>query len=177
MTLAIGDPAPRLELADTAGEPHTLPLPGEAPAAVVVWTCNHCPYALAWHDRIQAVAREYGERGVRFLQVNSNDAERYAADSLDEMRTRAEAGEFASPYLHDSEQEVAHAFGAERTPHVFVLDSSLRLAYTGAPDADHDDPSQEASWLRGALDAVLRGDLPDPAETEAVGCSLKWKAT
>ena len=173
--IAIGDLAPSLELPDTAGEMHTLPLPGEALATVIVWTCNHCPYALAWHDRIQDVAREYGEQGVRFLQVNSNDAERYPADSLEAMRERVEAGEFATPYLHDAEQAAARAYGALKTPDVFVLDSALRLAYRGAPDADYDDPSQGAAWLRAALDALLTGGKPDPAETEPVGCSLKWK--
>jgi hypothetical protein len=175
MSLKPGDPAPAIELLDTAGEPHTLPLPGEAPATAIVWTCNHCPYALAWHDRIQAVAREYGEGGVRLLQVNSNDAERYPRDSLEAMRARVEAGEFAGPYLHDATQEVARAYGAERTPDVFVLDSNLRVTYRGAPDADHEDPEENAAWLRGALDATLAGSDPDPAATEPVGCTIKWR--
>jgi len=172
----LGDLAPALELSDTAGAAHTLPAPGECPATVVVWTCNHCPYALAWHDRLQAVAADYADRGVRFLQVNSNDPERYPADAPAAMRERVEAGEFASPYLHDAEQDVAHSFGALKTPDVFVLDGDLRLAYRGAPDSDYDDPSQNAAWLRGALDALLDGDTPDPAATEPVGCSVKYRA-
>jgi peroxiredoxin len=175
MSFGIGDPAPVLELADTAGEPQTLPLPGEAPATVVAWTCNHCPYALAWHERIQAAARQYSERGVRFLQVNSNDPERYPADSLEAMRQRVEAGEFATPYLHDATQEVARAYGAQKTPDLFVLDADLRLAYRGAPDGDYRDEALAAAWLRGALDAVLAGERPDPAETEPVGCGIKWR--
>lgn len=173
--LSIGDVAPALELEDTAGERHALPAPGEAPASVVIWTCNHCPYALAWHERIQDVVREYSERGVRFLQVNSNDWERYPGDSPEAMRERVEKGEFAGPYLHDPDQAAARAFGAERTPDVFVLDGDLRLVYSGAPDADYDDPSQNAAWLRGALDAVLAGEAPDPATTDPVGCTIKWK--
>ena len=175
MSLALGDPAPALELLDTEGNPHALPLPAEALATVVVWTCNHCPYALAWHERLQGVASEYSERGVRFLQVNSNDAERYPADSLDAMRERVSAGEFASPYLHDPDQSAARAYGALKTPDVFVLDAALRLVYRGAPDADHDDPGQNAAWLRGALDALLEGRSPDPAETPPVGCTIKWR--
>ena len=171
----VGDPAPAIELLDTEGEPHALPLPGEAPATVVVWTCNHCPYALAWHDRIQAAARDYEERGVVLLQVNSNDAERYPADSLAAMRDRVAAGEFETPYLHDPEQTVARAYGALKTPDVFVLDSSLRLAYRGAPDSDYDDPAQDARWLRGALDAVLSGAAPEPVGTDPVGCTIKWR--
>lgn len=175
MSFAIGERAPALELPDTAGEIHRLPEPGEAPATVVAWTCNHCPYALAWHDRIQAVVRDYVGRGVRFLQVNSNDAERYPRDSLEAMKDRVAAGEFASPYLHDAEQTVARAFGALKTPDVFVLDSNLRLVYRGAPDADYEDAGQDAAWLRGALDAVLAGERPDPAQTEPVGCGVKWR--
>ena len=174
MSLGIGDPAPALELPDTDGEIHTLPLTGEAPATVLVWTCNHCPYALAWHERIQAVARDFGERGVRLMQVNSNDAERYPADSLEAMRARVEAGEFAGPYLHDEAQRAARAYGALKTPDVFVLDADLRLAYRGAPDADYEDESLAAAWLRGALDAVLAGRQPEPAETDPVGCGVKW---
>jgi len=175
MSIRPGDPAPALELVDTAGAPHTLPLPGEAPATAIVWTCNHCPYALAWHERIQQVARDYADRGVRFLQVSSNDSARYPADSLERMRARVESGEFASPYLHDSGQDAARAYGALKTPHVFVLDADLRLAYLGAPDADYQDESQNAEWLRSALDAVLAGRSPDRAETEPVGCSIKWR--
>jgi hypothetical protein len=171
----VGGLTPPLELPDTSGEVHTLPMPGEALATVVVWTCNHCPYALAWHERLTEVAREYAERGVRTLFVNSNDAERYPRDSLDAMRERVEAGEFAAPYLHDSSQDAARAWAPQTTPDVFVLDADLRLRYRGAPDGDYEDPGQNAAWLRGALDALLAGGEPDPAETEPVGCSIKWK--
>ena len=79
------------------------------------------------------------------------------------------------PYLHDESQEVARAFGAKVTPDVFVLDAQGRLRYRGAPDGDYDDPSLRAEWLRGALDAVLAGDEPEPRETKPVGCSIKWR--
>jgi peroxiredoxin len=174
-SLAIGDLAPPLELPDTAGDTHTLPLPGEAPATVVIWTCNHCPYAYAWHERLMDVARDYAERGVRCLAINSNDSERYVPDSLEAMRERVTAGEFACPYLHDESQDAARAWGPKTTPDLFVLDADLRLAYRGAPDADYDDQSQGAAWLRAALDALLAGGRPEPAETEPVGCSIKWK--
>jgi hypothetical protein len=80
------------------------------------------------------------------------------------------------PYLHDPTQEVARGYDARTTPDVFVLDGELRLRYRGAPDADHDQPALQAAWLRGALDALLAGEDPDPAETTPVGCSIKWKA-
>jgi hypothetical protein len=173
--LEIGDVAPRLELPDTDGAMTTLPLPGEAPATVIVWTCNHCPYALAWHERLLAVARDHADQGVRFLAINSNDAERHSNDSLEAMRDRVANEDWPHPYLHDESQEAALAWGPQTTPDLFVLDSELRLRYRGAPDADHDDPSQDAAWLRGALNALLQGAAPEPAETESVGCSIKWK--
>ena len=165
--------APELELADTAGVVQSLK-GADAQATVVVWTCNHCPYALAWHDRIVDVARDYGDRGVRFLAVNSNDAERYPADSPAAMRERAEREGWPFPYLWDESQQAARAWGAKVTPHLFVLDSEQRIRYEGAPDADHQDPAQRAAWLRAALDALLAGEEP-PLATEPVGCSIKWK--
>jgi peroxiredoxin len=173
--IRLGDLAPELALPDTSGSIVTLPMPGEAAATVVVWTCNHCPYALAWHDRLTAAAREYAGRGVRFFAVNSNDADRYPADSPQAMAERYDAAEWGMPYLHDETQDVARAFGARVTPDVFVFDSELRLRYRGAPDADYQDPSQGAAWLRSALDALLAGSEPEPAETEALGCSIKWR--
>jgi peroxiredoxin len=174
-SLELGARAPDFELADTRGEVHRLSEAAGERATVVVWTCNHCPYALAWHDRILAAAEDYGDRGVRFLAVNSNDAERYPADSLEAMRERVARESWPFPYLHDPSQEAARAFGAEVTPHLFVLDPGLRLRYEGAPDADHSDPGQDAAWLRAALEDVLAGREPARPRTEPLGCSVKWK--
>jgi hypothetical protein len=163
-------------LPDTAGEMHGFGGTSGAPATVVIFTCNHCPYALAWHDRILDAARDYADRGVRFLLVNPNDAERYPRDSLEAMRARVREGDFDGvPYLRDESQALAHAYDAKTTPDVFVLDAELLLRYRGAPDSDYEDPSQDAAYLRGALDAVLDGHDPDPAQTAPVGCSIKWK--
>lgn len=172
MTVAIGEPAPTFALPDTEGTTHT---PGDAPATVVVFTCNHCPYALAWHDRIVALAHDYADRGVRVLAINPNDATRYPRDSIEAMRTRVQGGEFDDvPYLRDEFQEVARAYDAETTPDVFVLDAAGLLRYRGAPDADYEDPSQRAAYLRDALDAVLDGRDPELTQTPPVGCSIKW---
>lgn len=169
------DTAPPFELPDTDGRMHSLAGEG-SPAAAIVFTCNHCPYALAWHDRIADVARDYADRGVRVLAINPNDADRYPRDSYEAMRERVRAdGGWPMPYLHDATQEVARAYGAQTTPDVFVVDAGGSVRYRGAPDADHGDPSQNAAWLRGALDAVLAGTDPDPAATKPVGCSIKWK--
>jgi peroxiredoxin len=171
--IAIGEIAPSFSLPDTEGVEHG---PGDGSATVVVFTCNHCPYALAWHDRIHDVARDYAGRGVRVLAINPNDAERYPRDSLQAMRERVERGEFAGMvYLRDESQEVARDYDAETTPDVFVLDGDGVLRYRGAPDGDYDDPVQNAAFLRDALDAVLDGREPDLAETVPVGCSIKWR--
>ncbi len=173
MTTTLGETVPAFTLADTDGV--QVPLGAGAAATVVVFTCNHCPYALAWHDRIQAVARDYAGADVRLLQISSNDADRYPRDAPAAMRARVEAGEFAGPYLYDPTQEVARAWEARVTPDVFVLDADLQLAYRGAPDADHRDESQNAVWLRSALDAVLAGRAVEEPLTEPVGCSIKWR--
>jgi peroxiredoxin len=167
----IGDTAPPFDLPATDG---TSQGPGATPTAVI-FTCNHCPYALAWHDRLLDVARDYSARGVHVLFVNPNDSESHPRDSFDAMKERVEAdGGWPAPYLRDETQEVARDFGAKTTPDVFVLDEDGVLRYRGAPDADHEDPSLRAAWLRDALDAVLEGDAPAQAQTEPVGCSIKW---
>ena len=173
MATAIDERAPDFALPDTEGNEHRLD--DGARATAVVFTCNHCPYALAWHDRLMDVARDYADRGVRFLFVNPNDAQRYPADSYEAMQERVRSEDWPAPYLHDESQDVARAFGARTTPDVFVLDSGLTLRYRGAPDADYREPGENAAWLRDALDAVIAGREPARAETEPVGCSVKWK--
>ena len=145
MSFEFGDRAPGFDLPGTDGAAPLARRRAARKATVVYWTCNHCPYALAWHDRLLEVARDYDDRGVRVVAINSNDPERYPADSFEAMVERVErrvAGRIR--YLHDASQKVARAWGAEKTPHVFVLDDELRLRYQGAPDADYEDPSLDA---------------------------------
>jgi AhpC/TSA family len=169
----IGERAAAFTLPDTGGRPYG---PDGAAATVIVFTCNHCPYALAWHERIIDVARDYAGRDVVMLAINPNDAERYPRDSAEAMLARVQQGEFDGvPYLRDESQQVARSYDAKTTPDVFVLDADGVLRYRGAPDGDHDDPGANAAWLRGALDAVLEGRDPQPRETPPVGCSIKWK--
>ena len=171
--IAIGDKGPQNSLPDTTGADVAFPA-GEA--SIVVFTCNHCPYALAWHDRLLAVASEYADRGVQTVLVNPNDAERYPRDSFDAMRERVEReGPWPAPYLRDESQDVARAYDAKTTPDVFVFDSGGVLRYRGAPDADYMDEQQNSLWLRAALDAVLDGGDVSERETTPVGCSIKWK--
>jgi peroxiredoxin len=175
--LSIGDEAPSFELPGTDGKKHAVgDSSPDARATVVYWTCNHCPYALAWHDRLLEVARDYGEQSVRFLAINSNDAEKYPDDSFVAMKERVKTeGNWPHPYLHDESQEVAKAYGAQKTPDLFVFGEDLKLRYRGAPDADYEDPSQEAAWLRAAVDDLLGGRDVEMAESEPVGCTIKWK--
>ena len=176
MSVTIGEVAPDFSLPDTEGRRWAVDHYDGAPATVVVFTCNHCPYALAWHDRIAEVARDYEARGVRVLAINANDADRYPRDSLDAMRERVAREDWPMPYLHDATQEVAREYGAKVTPDVFVLDAESRLRYRGAPDADYDKPQERAEWLREALDELLAGAIVSRPETNPVGCSIKWKS-
>ena len=173
--MVVGDTAPSFELPDTSGQVHAVPSEPAPPATVIVQTCNHCPYVIAWNPRLRQVAEDYAPRGVRFLAINSNDASRYPADSLDHMKRFVSDQSWPIPYLYDESQDVAHALDAVATPHVFVFDSEHRLVYQGAPDADHTDDSQGAAWLRGAIDATLAGEESDPQETPPRGCSVKWR--
>ena len=171
----IGDPVPPFSLPDTDGVAHAVPQDPAPAATVIAVTCNHCPHVIAWNPHIRRVAEAYGERGVRFLAINANDASRYPADSLERMRQFVSDQAWPFPYLHDSSQDVASALGAEVTPHVFVFDGEQKLVYRGAPDGDHQDPSQNASWLRDALDAVLAGQPVAEPQRHARGCSVKWR--
>ena len=168
--LRLGDPAPPFELPGVDGASHSLADYEGMPIAVV-FSCCHCPYVIAWEDRIDAVARDYeGRAGL--VAINSNH---HLGDSFDDMRERAAEKDFAFPFLRDDSQEVASAYAASRTPEVFVFDREHRLAYHGAPDSDHRDPAGAEPYLRNALDAVLGGRAPAPAETPPVGCTVKWR--
>ncbi|MEO8290885.1 MAG: thioredoxin family protein [Gaiellaceae bacterium] len=169
--LALGDPAPDFELPGLDGARHSAGDYDGRPLAVI-FSCCHCPYVVAWEDRINDAAREYGgQAGV--VAINSNAG--YLGDSLEDMESRAQEKGFVFPFLYDETQEVAQAYGAARTPEVFVFDADHRLAYHGAPDSDHKDPATADPYLRAALEAVLAGNEPRERETPAVGCSIKWR--
>ena len=173
--LPLGKQAPDFSLPNVDGKTVSLANFKGAPALLVVFMCNHCPYVKHVADGVARFAKDYAGRGLACVAINPNDAERYPADSLDAMRRFAREQDWPMPYLHDEAQDVARALGAARTPHVYVLDGEQRLAYRGAPDGDHQDPGQDARWLRDALDAVLAGSEPERAETPARGCSVKWR--
>jgi peroxiredoxin len=172
--LSVGDTAPLFRLPDAQGGETTVD-PSATRATVVVFSANGCPYALAWHDRIQQVARDYAGRDVIVVQVVGNDETSHPEDSLDSMRRRVKNGEIAGPYLRDADQEVVTAYGATATPEVFVLDNRGVVRYHGAPDADYDNPAQNARWIRDALDDVLAGRTVRRPQTSPAGCSTKWR--
>ena len=166
--------APQFALQGVDGREHTLESYDVAELLVLIQSCNHCPYVIAWEERMIGVQADYAERGVQIVAFNSNDSSRYPDDSFEHMTARAAERGFNFDYLHDPEQTLAHALGAERTPEVFVFDRSRQLVYHGAIDDNRDDTAVTQHYLRDALDAALAGDTPAPAETPAVGCSVKW---
>ena len=171
--LGVGEVAPDFSLADVTGAFTSLRV-GSAAITLVIFTCNQCPWALGWHDRLQAVIRDYGDRGMRALQVNSNDPGVSANDALEMSRRRVDNGEFSSVYLIDVGQRVARRWGARHTPEVFVLNAVGRVAYHGAPDADSQNEALSAEWVREALDALLAAREVPRAQTDPVGCTIKW---
>jgi peroxiredoxin len=147
-----------------------------AKALAVIFWCNHCPYVRAWEDRVIALQREYADRGVQFLLVNANDAQKYPGDSYEEMQKRAEEKGYPFPYLVDEPQDVARQYGAERTPEIFLFDEARTLRYHGAPDDNYDDPNGVThQYLRDAVEAVLSGTAPTESETPPRGCTIKWR--
>lgn len=170
-TLSLGDHAPAFDLPGIDGRNHMLADYREQPVAVV-FSCCHCPYVLAWEDRLNEIAGDYAGR-AGLVAINSNAG--YLGDSWEDMERRASEKGFRFPFLYDETQEVAGAYGAARTPEVFLFDATHRLVYRGAPDSDHQSPAGAEPYLRQALDATLGGAEPAPAETPAVGCTIKWR--
>ena len=173
--LNIGDKGIDFDLPGVDGKNHSLGGFKDKKAVVVTFTCNHCPYAKAYEDRLVALQSDYESKGVALVAINSNEDKNYPDDGFDHMVERAKEKGFNFPYLRDESQEVAKAYGAERTPEIFLLDSGGALRYHGTIDDNYDDPSSvKTSYLRDALDAVLEGGSAPTPETQAVGCTIKW---
>jgi peroxiredoxin len=175
MSIAVGTAAPGFDLPTTDGGRVTLEDLEEARVVVVAFWCNHCPYVRAWEDRFNDIAREYLGRGVATVAICANDTTTHPADGFDAMVERAAEKRYVFAYARDDAQDVPRAYGAERTPEVFVLDGERRVRYHGAIDDSTDPDAASSPWLRKALDAVLSGHDPATAETPAVGCTIKWR--
>jgi peroxiredoxin len=175
-TLAPGDSAPDFSLPATDGKTYSLPDFAGASAFSVVFLANHCPYVSSWEERLTAIAREYGDRGVRFAGISSNDASKQPKDSFEAMGRRVQEQHYPFPYLYDEDGAVARSFGATRTPEVFLFDRDSVLRYHGAIDSDWEEGDDRDEYLRDSLDAVLAGQPIETAETRAVGCVIKTKS-
>ena len=175
MSTALGAEAPQFDLPGVDGQNHSLDSYADSDVLVLVQSCNHCPYVLAWEDRLNAIQREYADRGVAIVAFCSNDATTHPGDSFANMVEHAREKDYAIDYLHDEDQSLARALGSERTPEVFVYDRERRLRYHGAIDDNRDETGVSHQYLRDALDALLADDEPAVAETPAVGCTVKWR--
>ena len=174
--MPVGTPAPAFSLPGVDGETRTLDSFAGAKALVVVFTCNHCPYAKAAEDRLIEIQRDYGSRGVQLVAINPNDAVRYPDDSFDKMKERAAEKGFNFPYLYDESQEVARAYDAVCTPDIFVFDQDQKLIYNGRIDDNWQEPNQVTRQdLRAVLNAALEGRSVDFEHIASMGCSIKWK--
>ena len=174
--LELGDKAVPFALPGVDDGRHALKDYADKEAVAVVFTCNHCPYARAWEDRLIDIQAGYAARGVQLVAINANDAKKYLDDSFPRMKERSIEKGFNFPYLYDESQEIARAYGAERTPEIFLFDKGGTLRYHGMVDDNYDDPAAVRShYLREALEAVLEGREPSTAETTPVGCTIKWK--
>lgn len=150
----------------------------EAKALVVIFTCNHCPYAIAYEDRLVKLAQKWQNHPVQFIAISVNDAKQYPQDSFDQMRERAVQRQFPFPYLYDESQDVAKAFGAQRTPEVFLflMNDEVKIVYRGAIDDNYQQPKEvRETYLDNAIQSLLDNQPILKAEIPAVGCSIKWK--
>jgi peroxiredoxin len=173
-----GDAAPDFELRGTDGETHTLDTFADNEALLLVFTCNHCPYAKAKFDELNALAEEYDD--VAVVGVNPNDAEEYPDDSLETMVEYVEEGKVGyDAYLRDESQEVAAAYGATCTPDPYLFeraDGEFRLVYHGRlDDALNPDDEPTDREMKGHIDALLSGETVDAEFEPSRGCSIKWR--
>jgi peroxiredoxin len=183
-TLQIGQAAPDFSLPGVDGKTYCLKDFDAAEILVVVFTCNHCPTAQAYEDRIKQLAADYKDRGVVLVAISPNDPAALrldemgytdVGDSLDDMKVRAKDHEFNFPYLYDGdEQKVARAYGPVATPHVFIFDKGRKLRFVGRIDDSAKPENVKSHDTRNAIEALLAG-RPVPVEkTKTFGCSIKW---
>ncbi len=174
--MKIGDKAVSFSLQGVDGKTYSLESFAGKKALVVIFSCNHCPYAQAYEDRMIALQKEFADKGAQFVLINSNDDTSYPEDGFDEMVKRSHAQGYNFPYLRDESQEIAKGYAAVRTPHIYVFDAERKLAYTGKIDDSWDHPENvKERYLRDALAAITQGQKPKEAETFAIGCTIKWK--
>jgi peroxiredoxin len=169
----VGDPAPKFaDLAGVDDKKHSLADFDDAKAIAVVFTCNTCPVAVAYEDRLEQYQKDYADKGVQLVAINVNNDE---GNKLPAMKDRATEKGFSFPYLYDPTQKVARDYDAKVTPHVFLLDKQRKLAYVGPVDDNMDDATAAKPLLREATDAVLADKAPATTNVEPVGCGIKYE--
>jgi len=175
--LALGTEAPDFRLPDPAGKLVARDDFAGAPALLVAFLCNHCPYVKHIQAALAAFARDYAARGLAVVAINANDVASHPEDAPPRMAEEAKRAGYVFPYLYDESQAVAKAYRAACTPDLFLFDGARRLVYRGQFDASRPGnriPPSGAD-LRAAADAVLAGRAPASAQTPSVGCNIKWK--
>ncbi len=175
--LALGTRAPDFSLPDLDGRIVSLADFRDAPALLVIFLCNHCPYVKHVAPGLASLARDYQARGVAVVGINSNDTDAYPDDAPERMVEEARQRGYTFPYLYDATQAVAHAYRAACTPDFYVFDQQRRLVYRGQMDDSRprSDVLVTGRDLRAALDAVLAGQsVPEP-QRPSLGCNIKWK--
>jgi peroxiredoxin len=177
--LAIGSSAPMadIKMKNIDGSMLALNDLKGAKGTLVIFTCNHCPYAVAWEDRYAAIGNQAIKDGFGVVAINANDPSRNPIDGLEGMAARAKEKGFKFPYVVDDPGQVAKAFGATRTPEVFLFDAAGKLAYHGAIDDNAEDASAvQTHYLKDALTAVGSGKEVVTKNTKAIGCSIKFRS-
>lgn len=171
-----GDKATDFKLKSVDGKMYSMADYKDAKGFIVVFTCNHCPFAVKYEDRIIDLAKKYESKGYILLAINPNDPEAQPADSYDLMKVRAKEKGFTFPYLFDEGQKIYPQYGATKTPHVFLLDKNLVVKYIGAIDDNVEDASAvKVKYLENAIAALEKNQTPSPETTKAIGCSIKTK--
>lgn len=175
----VGKVAPDFSLKNIDGKMVSLQQYQKEKGVIVIFTCNHCPFSKKYEDRILALDGQYKKQGFPVVAINPNDAQQYPEDSPAKMKERAKKKGFTFPYLVDETQVTAKAYGAMRTPHVYLLenmDGKFMVRYVGAIDDNADDATAvETRFLENAIAQVKGGQAPDPQHTKAIGCGIKWK--
>jgi peroxiredoxin len=172
----VGDKATDFKLKSVDNKMYSMADYKDAKGFIVVFTCNHCPFAVKYEDRIIDLAKKYKSKGYVLLAINPNDPAAQPEDSFELMQKRAKEKKFSFPYLFDEGQKIYPQYGATKTPHVFLLDKNLVVKYIGAIDDNVEDASQvKEKYLEKAIAALEKGEEPTPNTTKAIGCSIKIK--
>ena len=172
----VGDKATDFKLKSVDNKMYSMADYKDAKGFIVVFTCNHCPFAVKYEDRIIDLAKRYKSKGYVLLAINPNDPAAQPEDSFELMQKRAKEKKFTFPYLFDEGQKIYPQYGATKTPHVFLLDKNLVVKYIGAIDDNVEDATQvKEKYLENAIAALEKGEEPTPNTTKAIGCTIKVK--